>query len=399
MVEQARSGHNEPRFGNILHSTIADIWSQSKAMKTSRRTFIRNATFAALGSLLVAEIALRPFFDIKGARGNQGGLNPGLLQVNNDMDERQIKKQNNMEIKKVSFKNRNWNVAANLHLPHDFDKSKKYAAIVCVHPGSSVKEQTAGLYAAKLALQGFVAIVFDASFTGESGGEPRYLEDPATRVEDIRCAVDFLMTQNYVDGNRIGLLGICAGGGIAANATLTERRIKALVTISGTNARRAYSELDFMETLEAVGAQRTEEARGAQPKIVPWTPKSADDAKKQGITEPDMLGAIDYYRTPRGEYPTSNNRLLFTSMSALVAFDAFHLAERLLTQPLLVIVGDKVGAFGSYRDGFDLYNKAASKDKAIHVVKGAGHYDLYDQPEATTEAFDKLVPFFRENLL
>jgi hypothetical protein len=79
-------------------------------------------------------------------------------------------------------------------------------------------------------------------------------------------------------------------------------------------------------------------------------------------------------------------------------FDAFHLAEVLLTQPLLIIVGDKVGAFGSYRDGFELYNKAASKKKKIHVVKGAGHYDLYDNPQATGEALDQLLPFFRENL-
>ena len=111
-----------------------------------------------------------------------------------------------------------------------------------------------------------------------------------------------------------------------------------------------------------------------------------------------MLEAIDYYRTPRGEYPTANNKLLFTSMANLIKFDAFHLANVLLTQPLLVIVGDKVGAFGSYRDGFDLYNKAVSKEKKIHIVSGASHYDLYDKPEATAEALDNLIPFFHENL-
>ncbi|MCO6148674.1 alpha/beta hydrolase [Flavobacterium sp. NRK1] len=301
-------------------------------------------------------------------------------------------------MEKVKFKNRDWDVAANIHLPKDFDPSKKYAAIVCVHPGSSVKEQTAGLYAAKLAGAGFIALAYDASFQGESGGEPRYLEDPATRVEDIRCAVDYLTTLGYVDENRIGVLGICAGGGYAANASLTERRIKAVGTVSATNASRAYSESDVLGTLEAVGAQRTAQARGEAAKIVPWTPESAEDARQKGMDEFDMLGAIDYYRTPRGEYPTANNKLLFTSMSELITFDAFHLAERLLTQPLLIIVGDRVGAFGSYRDGFTLFNKAASANKKIHVVKGAGHYDLYDQPEATGEALEKLIPFYNENL-
>lgn len=301
-------------------------------------------------------------------------------------------------MEKVKFKNRNWDVVANIHFPKDFNPSKQYAAIVCVHPGSSVKEQTAGLYAAGLAEAGFIALAYDASFQGESGGEPRYLEDPATRVEDIRCAVDYLTTLNYIDENRIGVLGICAGGGYAANASLTERRIKAVGTVSATNASRAYGESEVVQTLEAVGAQRTAEARGEAPKIVPWTPESAEDARQKGMDEFDMLGAIDYYRTPRGEYPTANNKLLFTSMSALTVFDAFHLAERLLTQPLLVIVGDKVGAFGSYRDGFTLFNKAASTNKKIHVVKGAGHYDLYDQPDATGEALEELAAFYNKNL-
>ena len=301
-------------------------------------------------------------------------------------------------MEKVKFKNSNWDVAANIHFPKDFNPSKQYAAIVCVHPGSSVKEQTAGLYAAGLAEEGFIALVYDASFQGESGGEPRYLEDPATRIEDIRCAVDYLTTLQYIDENRIGVLGICAGGGYAVNASLTERRIKAVGTVVATNASRAYGESDVIQTLEAVGAQRTSEARREVLKIVPWTPESAKDARKKGMDEFDMLGAIDYYRTPRGEYPTANNKLLFKSMSALAVFDAFHLTERLLTQPLLVIVGDKVGAFGSYRDGFTLFNKAASTNKTIHVVKGAGHYDLYDHPEATGEALEELAAFYNKNL-
>jgi fermentation-respiration switch protein FrsA (DUF1100 family) len=302
-------------------------------------------------------------------------------------------------MQKVKFKNRNWDTAANLHLPDNFDETKNYPVIVCVHPGGSVKEQTAGLYAGKLAKKGFIALAYDASFQGESGGEPRYLEDPTNRVEDIRYAVDYLTTLNFVDKKRIGLLGICAGGGYAANAALEERRIRAVATVAGVNIGRAFREANFLDTLEAVSLQRTSEANGAEPMITNWTPNSYEEAKKAGINEWDMLEAIDYYRTPRGEFPTSNNKLLYSSMPNLIIFDAFHLAEFLLTQPLLIIVGDKVGAFGSYRDGFDLYKKAASTNKKIHIVNGAGHYDLYDKPQATAEALDKLVPFFQENLL
>lgn len=301
-------------------------------------------------------------------------------------------------MQKVSFKNRMWNVSGHLYFPENFNQSQQYPAIVCVHPGSSVKEQTAGLYAAELAKKGFVTLAFDASYTGESGGEPRFLEDPTTRVEDIRCAVDFLTTLAYIDNDRIGAMGVCAGGGYAANASISEKRIKAIATVVGTNTARAFSEANPLEILKAVGNQRTAEANGNGKLINNWIPNSADDAKQAGMEELDLLEAIDYYRTPRGEHPNSCNKLLFTSMSGLVMFDAFHLAEYYLTQPLLVIVGDKVGGFGSYRDGFDLYNKAASTNKKMHIVKNASHYDLYDQPNATNEALEYLTAFFQSNI-
>ncbi|MCF0048949.1 alpha/beta hydrolase [Dyadobacter sp. LJ53] len=301
-------------------------------------------------------------------------------------------------MQKVSFKNRTWDVAGNLYFPEKYDKTKKYAAVVCVHPGSSVKEQTAGLYANQLAIGGFIALTFDASFQGESGGEPRFLEDPATRVEDIRCAVDFLTTLEFVDRDRIGALGICAGGGYAANASISEKRIRAIATVVGTNASRAFREANPLEVLNEVGRQRTAEVNGADKLINNWIPNSAQEAREAGLEELDLMEAIDYYRTPRGQHPNSSNQLLFSSMSNLIMFDAFHLAEYFLKQPLLVIVGDKVGAFGSYRDSFDLYNKAASSNKKIYTVKGAGHYDLYDQPKATNEALEQIIPFFKENL-
>ncbi|GHB73843.1 alpha/beta hydrolase [Streptomyces viridiviolaceus] len=304
----------------------------------------------------------------------------------------------------VRFKNRTWDVAADLRLPKDFDATKKYPAIICAHPISSCKEQTAGsIYAERLTEQGYVTLAFDASFQGESGGEPQYLEDPATRVEDFRCAVDYLVTLDYIDENRIGALGVCGGGGYAANATMTEHRIKALVTVVGANYGRLMREGNLtptaaVDTLEAIGRQRTAEARGAEPAITTYIPDSQEERKQAGIDDVDIIQAIDYYKTPRGQNPNSPNKLRFSGLAAAVGWDAFHLAEVLLTQPLQVIVGDVPGSFGSYRDGFELFDRARSEKKDILVVEGASHYDLYDKPEAVDQAFEKITPFFKENL-
>ncbi len=300
-------------------------------------------------------------------------------------------------MKSVTFKNRTWDVAAELHFPRDFDANKKYAAIVCVHPGSSCKGQTAGLYAAKLAEQGFVTIAFDASFQGESGGEPRYIEDPATRVEDVRCAIDYLVTLPYVDEEKIGVLGVCAGGGYAVNAAMTEHRIKAVGTVVGANIGRLYREGNAAATLAGIGKQRTAEARGDAPLINTWIPSSPEERDRAGITEVDVSQAVDYYRTPRGQNASAPNKLRFTSLGSVIAFDAFHLVEELLTQPIQIITGSVQGAFGSKRDGEELYKRVKGK-KDLFVVEGATHYDLYDQPEPVAKAVAKLVPFYAENL-
>ena len=174
----------------------------------------------------------------------------------------------------VSFKNRDIDIAGNLHLPADFDETKSYAALVLATPGSSVKEQVGAIYAEKLAARGSLALTFDPSYQGESGGEPRDLEDPAARVEDIRCAVDYLMTLPYVDEERVGLLGICAGGGYAIHAALTEHRFKAVATVVASDIGQAFRGMlpDVRKTLVDVGKQRTAEARGGDRRRDPGSP-------------------------------------------------------------------------------------------------------------------------------
>jgi fermentation-respiration switch protein FrsA (DUF1100 family) len=298
----------------------------------------------------------------------------------------------------VKFNAHRWKIAGVLNIPSDAEGQKK-SAIVCVHPGSSCKDQTAGVYAQKLAEKGFITLAFDASYQGESEGEPRYSEIAAARVEDIRCAVDYLTTLDFVDENRIGVLGVCAGGGYAVNAAMTERRIKAVGTVVGANIGRVQRESgDPIKALEVIAKQRTAEARGAEPVIVNWIPSSQEERKKAGMTDIDLVEAVDYYTTSRGQSPNSPNKLKFTSFDTVLGFDAFHLVEELLTQPLQIIVGDKQGAFGSYRDGQELFKRAASEKKDILVLENVSHYDLYDQPEPVNKAVEKLDAFYKENL-
>ncbi|WP_206442810.1 alpha/beta hydrolase [Aliarcobacter cryaerophilus] len=153
-----------------------------------------------------------------------------------------------------------------------------------------------------------------------------------------------------------------------------------------------------INTLEAIAKQRTAEARGAEAFITQYIPNSQAEREKLGISNIDIKEAIDYYKTPRGEAVGSPNRLRFSSLANSLNFDAFHLAEHLLTQPLQIVIGDKVGGFGSYRDGIELYNKAASKDKNILVVEGASHYDLYDKDEPVSKALEVVIPFFKKYL-
>jgi fermentation-respiration switch protein FrsA (DUF1100 family) len=301
--------------------------------------------------------------------------------------------------KNVKFKAQGLQVAGILNLPENAQATKKNPAIVCVHPGSSCKEQTAGIYAGKLAELGYVTLAFDASYQGESEGEPRYIEEPAARVEDVRCAVDYLTTLDFVDENRIGVLGVCAGGGYAVNAAMKERRIKAVGTVVGVNIGRCYREmLPLLPTLEGIGQQRTAEARGAEPMITQWIPGSQEEREQAGMTDIDIIEAVDYYTTARGQSPNSPNKLKFTSLASVLSFDAFNLAETLLTQPLQIIVGNRQGTFGSYKDGHDLYARAASEQKDLLVLKGVSHYDLYDQPEPVRQAVARLGAFYKENL-
>ncbi|MGC4011329.1 MAG: alpha/beta hydrolase [Pseudomonas sp.] len=306
-------------------------------------------------------------------------------------------------IQHVTYRNLGWDSAADLYLPPGFDESRKYPAIVSTHPIGSCKEQTSGnIYGQQLAEQGFVVLAFDASFQGASGGEPRFIEDPAIRVSDIRFAIDFLVAQPYVDAQRIGAIGICGGAADTINAAITDHRIKALASITGVNfgrlIREGFSQFDPLGALKAMAAQRTAEAQGAARHVINYLPESVEAGKQAGLTDIDVLEATEYYKSARGQQPNGATSGLFSFNSAAMAWDAFAHAETLLTQPLLVVIGDKPGAFGAYRDGWEIYGRAASAAKQIFVAEGWSHYDLYDKPEPVALAMAQVAPFFKEYL-
>lgn len=301
----------------------------------------------------------------------------------------------------ITFQNRNGQgitMAADIHTPADFDATKRYPAIVIVHPGGGVKEQVAGLYAAKLAEQGFVAIAFDASYQGASTGEPRQLENPYIRTEDVSAVIDHLTTLPYVDADRIAAMGVCAGGGYAANAAINDRRIKALGTVSAVNIGQMFrngwdgsvKDADALPYLEAGSQARTADASNNSMATMPLAPLKEEDAPNA-----ELRGAWEYYHTPRCQHPNAPGFTLARNLTQLVTYDAYNFADVFLTQPVMMVVGSEAGSRWMSED---LIQRAASTDKALHVVEGGNHMSFYDVPHYVNAAVEQLVPFFRRTL-
>lgn len=301
----------------------------------------------------------------------------------------------------VNFPNLNGQgitMAANVHFPAGFDKSKHYAAIVVSHPGGGVKEQAAGLYAKKLAENGLLAIAFDRSYQGASTGTPRQLENPYVSTEDVSAVIDYLTTLPYVDANKIGAMGVCAGAGYSANAAINDRRIKALGMVSAVNIGQMFrngwentvKDADALPYLEAGSGARTADASNEAMATMPLAPMKEEDAPNA-----ELRGAWEYYHTPRCAHPNAPGYTLARNLTQIITYDAYNKAEAFLTQPVLAVAGSKAG---SKWMSDDLLARAASKDKTLHVVEGADHMDLYDVSKYVDEAVSKLAPFFKSKL-
>lgn len=291
-------------------------------------------------------------------------------------------------------------LAADLHLPDDFDATPSLHAVVLSTPGSSVKEQIGANYASRLAARGVPALVFDPAHQGQSGGDPRDLEDPYRRGEDISYAIDALSTIRGIDPERIGVLGICAGGGYAVHTARTDHRIKAVGTVVANEigaSFRSFQPNGPADKLDRLADERAEENRTGALTRVNWLPDTLADAAEAGLTDIDTTQAMTFYRTERGWNEHSTNRRLSRSDSLLIGYDAFHLVDQLMTQPLQVILAGRRGDTGSYEAGMKLW-EMAPKPVDLMVVDGAGHYEMYDEPQYVDAAVDRLVKFYQNNL-
>jgi fermentation-respiration switch protein FrsA (DUF1100 family) len=299
--------------------------------------------------------------------------------------------------KSISFRSKGLKVAGNLYLPENFNEKEQYAAIVFTHPAGGVKEQTAGLYAERMVKHDYITLTYDASYQGASEGTPRGYEDPTTRVEDIRSAVDYLTTLPYVDKERIGMIGICAGGGYAVAAAQTEHRIKVVAGVSaadiGENFRKGWTGdapvSEAITMLQKVGQQRTAEANGAELLYTTWTPTE----KNENLPK-EWQDGYDYYRTPRAQHPNSTGNVPFSSFDKILAFNAFGNLETLLTQPIILIAGSEAGTRWQSENAI----KRINGTKELVIIDGANHFDLYDKPNYVDQAEEKLTEFFQKHL-
>lgn len=295
----------------------------------------------------------------------------------------------------VTFPSNGLRLAGDLYTPDRM--SGQLPAVVVGHPWGGVKEQTAGLYARSLAERGFAALAFDAAFQGESEGEPRFLENPFQRAEDVKAAVSYLSTLEGVDQDRIGALGICTSGGYVPFAAQTDHRIRAVATVSAVDMGALMrdglgGDQDpgvFADLLAQAGPLRTGEALGEPARLAPIT------AEQVEATAPALAReGYDYYLTDRGRHPRAANRWVMRSVDHIASYDSFAGMERLAPRPLLMIAGSEADTAYFTEQAIE---KAAGP-KELVWIKGASHFDLYDRQPYVGQALDRLADFFGRHL-
>ncbi|MDY3811016.1 alpha/beta hydrolase [Desulfovibrio porci] len=292
-------------------------------------------------------------------------------------------------------------VAGNLFLPTGMDQTAKRAAIIVGHPMGAVKEQSADLYATKMAEQGFVALSVDLAFWGGSAGEPRNAVSPDIYAETFSAAVDYLGTRPFVDRERIGVIGICGSGGFAVSAAKIDPRLKAIATISmydmgaagRTGLRHGQSAEQRKKLLEEAAAQRYVEFSGGATRYTGGTVHELTEK-----STPIEREFFEFYRTPRGEFTPRGASLLTTTHPTLSSnvkfmnFYPFNDIETISPRPMLFVTGENAHSREFSEDAY----KRAAEPKELLVVPGAGHVDLYDRTGLIP--FDRLAGFFAQNL-
>jgi hypothetical protein len=300
-----------------------------------------------------------------------------------------------VNIHPVSYKLNGIDIAANVYTPANYDPSKTYPAVVVAHPNGGVKEQVAGLYAQRLAESGYIAIAADAAYQGASGGKPRNVDKPAFRIEDIHGMADFITQYAGVNTNRLGLLGVCGGGGYSLKAAQTDKRFKVVATLSMFNSgvvRRNGFMNSGVSTIQQRLKQATEaralEAAGGEVRYVGDTKMTDEEIAKLPF---DLYREGYEYYGKTHAHPNSTFRYTTSSLLDLMAFDAATNMD-LINQPLLMMAGSKADTYYMTDSAFNL--ATGTKDKEIYLIPGATHIQTYYVPEYVAQAMKKLNEFF-----
>lgn len=304
-----------------------------------------------------------------------------------------------VNIHPVTYKLNGIDIAANVYTPANYDTTKKYPAVVVAHPNGGIKEQTSGLYAQRLAEAGYITITADAAYQGASGGVPRHTDKPANRIEDIHGMADFITQYAGVDANRLGVLGICGGGGYTLKAAQSDKRFKAVATLSMFNSgevrRNGFlnSQLNtIQERLKQASDARSQEASGGKV-IYAGVASITDEEIAKTTTDLYREGYEYYYRTHA--HPNSTFLYTMSSLLDLMTWDATTNLE-LLNQPLLMIAGSKADTKYMTDEAFKKATNA--KNKELFQIDGATHIQTYWKPEYVSQAVSKLVNFYKINL-
>ncbi len=300
----------------------------------------------------------------------------------------------------VTYKNRyGIAISGDLYMPKNIDKSKKHAAVLIGTPYGGVKEQGAGIYAQNMAERGFVAVAFDESFNGESGGEPRRVSSADIFVEDFSAGVDFLGAQSFVDRAKIGAIGICGSGGFALAAAQVDHRIKAVAATSMYDMSRVKRNgwKDGMTNeqrnnyLEQVAEQRWKDVDNGLQQLTPPFPSAPVDKVPEGL-DPISSEFFEYYAMKRGFHPNSIGAFSVTSDMSFMNFPLLSYIQTISPRPVLFIIGENAHSRYFSEDAY----KLAAQPKELYMVPKARHIDLYDRVELIP--FDKLTSFFNEHL-
>lgn len=304
-----------------------------------------------------------------------------------------------VNIHPVKYKLGGLDIVANVYTPANYDPKQTYPAIVVAHPNGGVKEQVAGLYAQRLAEQGYITIAMDAAYQGGSGGEPRNVDKPANRIEDIHGAADFITQYAGVDTDRLGVLGICGGGGYTLAAAQSDKRFKSVATLSMFNSGRvrrngfADSQLNTIEQrLQQASAARAEEAAGGKP--VYSGDADMTDAQIAALPFEMYRQGYEYYWRTHA-HPGSTFKYTTSSLLDLMRWDATDRIE-LIDKPLLMIAGTRADSLYMTEDAF--VKASGTKDKELFRIDGATHIETYWVPKYVDAAMGKLTTFFAKTL-